>query len=181
MIPLYPARCINCGLTRGSAVRQNTTSWFRGLDATQKLWIVGAVAFVYLLCVLFIRSREHRSRGGTDNAPLVANSTFTGDFNEGAAFTALFGNYNSVERSSSVAVSGRYDPLGHAGKVALILAGIHRVGFKNWPGVHTPEEVQREFTQCTQLYLMKVRLAEPRPHLAQNTPSSRSHCSYSVF
>src|SRR5208283_4568059 len=32
VIPFYPARCINCGLTRGTAVTHNFLVWYRSLS-----------------------------------------------------------------------------------------------------------------------------------------------------
>jgi len=45
----------------------------------------------------------------------------SGDFVEETALSSLFGNYDSVEKSSSVTVIGRLDSLSHAGKLTLIL------------------------------------------------------------
>jgi hypothetical protein len=57
VIPIYPARCINCGLTRKSAVAKNIISWFRRGDTRSKVFIVVG-AFMLLLFVAAIFNRN---------------------------------------------------------------------------------------------------------------------------
>jgi hypothetical protein len=40
VIPFYPARCINCGLTRGSAVTHNFRVWFWSLNWASRICVV---------------------------------------------------------------------------------------------------------------------------------------------
>jgi hypothetical protein len=42
VIPFYPARCIACGLTRGSAFAHNFATWYRGLSPAAKVFVVFA-------------------------------------------------------------------------------------------------------------------------------------------
>lgn len=59
LVPLYPARCINCGTTRGSAMIQNTVT---ALSSTQEnsesssgwgTW-VAVIAIIGLVVFLFV-------------------------------------------------------------------------------------------------------------------------------
>lgn len=52
---------------------------------------------------------------------ITTGQALSGDFIEETALSSLFGNYDSVEKSSSVTVIGRLDSLSHAGKLTLIL------------------------------------------------------------
>lgn len=59
VIPLYPMRCINCGLTRSSAVLQNIISWYRRGDTrTKVIATLGVLVLVLLLLVLHTRAPE---------------------------------------------------------------------------------------------------------------------------
>src|SRR5208282_3111972 len=40
VIPFYPARCINCGLTRGTAVTHNFLVWYRSLSRESRVWVI---------------------------------------------------------------------------------------------------------------------------------------------
>jgi osmotically-inducible protein OsmY len=42
VIPFYPARCITCGLTRGSAFAHNFATWYRGLSQGARVFVVVA-------------------------------------------------------------------------------------------------------------------------------------------
>ena len=53
LIPFYPARCINCGLTRGSAILHNFSVWFRGLSRGSKASVLLApLAFLVVLAFI---------------------------------------------------------------------------------------------------------------------------------
>ena len=46
VIPLYPARCINCGMTRGSAFWQNLTSRPRMAVTTSSVLVILVILFL---------------------------------------------------------------------------------------------------------------------------------------
>jgi TPR repeat protein len=73
VIPFYPVRCINCGLTRSTAVRLKIGAWFRGLDGTRKAWIVGTLALAFLL-LIFEALPDRTPSGVTDNAPRLSKT-----------------------------------------------------------------------------------------------------------
>jgi hypothetical protein len=74
VIPLYPARCVHCGLTRGSAVRRNIASSFRFGETRSKLFIAGTFAFVLLLMFIAHTFLEQSPRGVTNNAAPPSNT-----------------------------------------------------------------------------------------------------------
>ena len=48
VIPFYPARCINCGLTRGSAISHNFAVWFRELSPASKVLVLVSPVLFFL-------------------------------------------------------------------------------------------------------------------------------------
>jgi hypothetical protein len=74
VIPFYPARCINCGLTRGSAVSHNFSVWFRGLSRGSKaLVVLTPLAFLFILALFnaFRRPSQQSEQIQGDAAPAV--------------------------------------------------------------------------------------------------------------
>lgn len=68
VIPFYPARCINCGLTRGSAISHNLAVWFRELSPASKVLVAVSPVLLLLGLALFsARSdKEQTASKGSD-------------------------------------------------------------------------------------------------------------------
>ena len=64
VIPLYPPRCITCGLTRGTAVFQNLITWYRSGNSTAKIFISGA-CIVFLLAAVFVANTPTKPKSAT--------------------------------------------------------------------------------------------------------------------
>jgi len=52
MIPLYPARCMTCGLTRGSVFTHNFAQWYRGLSPAAKVFVLIFPAVIFFGLVM---------------------------------------------------------------------------------------------------------------------------------
>jgi hypothetical protein len=78
VIPFYPARCINCGLTRGSAVTHNFRVWFWSLNWASRICVVLA-PFVLLFGIGVFNALRNASQPNppttfTANNALVSNA-----------------------------------------------------------------------------------------------------------
>jgi hypothetical protein len=51
-IPFYPARCMTCGLTRGSAFTHNFVTWYRGLSPAAKALVLILPALLFFGLVM---------------------------------------------------------------------------------------------------------------------------------
>ncbi len=73
VIPAYPARCINCGLTRGSAIQENIISWFRRGNTRSK--IIATIGVLILALLLFIvhTHTEPTAQNLISNSPDASN------------------------------------------------------------------------------------------------------------
>jgi hypothetical protein len=71
VIPLYPARCINCGTSRGEAVLASMPKWARVLTGVLLVGIVG-------LIVIGTRSNEDQAQQSSQPAPIIKGP----DYNE---------------------------------------------------------------------------------------------------
>jgi hypothetical protein len=60
LIPFYPARCINCGLRRGTAITASFSTWYRGLSRPGQLFVL--LAPVVLIAVLAISSLSRNTQ-----------------------------------------------------------------------------------------------------------------------
>lgn len=71
LIPFYPARCINCGLTRGSAISHNFAVWFRELSPISKVLVVASPVLLLLGLSVF-NARNHKVQNSSEGS---ANSS----------------------------------------------------------------------------------------------------------
>ncbi len=78
-IPLYPARCMNCGLTRGSAVTHNFRAWFWSLNWASRICVVLAPLALLFGIGAFnaFRNSAQLNTPAThiDNSPSTSNAT----------------------------------------------------------------------------------------------------------
>jgi TonB family protein len=75
VIPLYPARCVNCGLTRHTAHTTNLIAWVRRDDKPPlRACVVGAVvlALIVLVVVATNKSTEHKPASIVDGPEYLA-------------------------------------------------------------------------------------------------------------
>lgn len=164
-IPLYPARCINCGLTRGTVVSGHLSAWFQELDETSKAFIILLSVLLFGLGIfLAIRNDLGRSRSPNDRAAILmsvpeqesAPSRRVSEDHEFHLTPNLFGKGAiSDGRTYSVAVVSAYQtqvpPATRLFVQGIILSrnepGIVTLGDEENPGktlvcVTTPEEFQ---------------------------------------
>ena len=71
VIPFYPARCINCGLTRGSAISHNFAVWFRELSPASKFLVLVSPVLLLLGLALF-NARSNKEQNTSKGADLFA-------------------------------------------------------------------------------------------------------------
>jgi hypothetical protein len=77
LISFYPARCINCGLTRGTAITANFSDWYRGLRRpAQLLLFMVPVGLVVFLAISNLSRNTHEP-----NRALVLPSSSSADQN----------------------------------------------------------------------------------------------------
>jgi hypothetical protein len=87
-IPFYPARCMTCGLTRGSAFTHNFVTWYRGLSPAAKALVLILPALLFFGLVML----NSFQNSGTQHNPL----------NDGPT-TDLSQSSNDYQQSSSPA------------------------------------------------------------------------------
>ena len=73
LIPIYPARCINCGLRRGTAITANFSAWYRGLSRPAQLFLL--VAPLVLIAVLAISSLSRSTQKPNAVSALAASDS----------------------------------------------------------------------------------------------------------
>ena len=75
ILPLYPARCINCGLMRRSAAITNFSSWFQQLNAPSKALVILLPILVFLGLGIFNTSpKTPTASQPPDNIPSISTS-----------------------------------------------------------------------------------------------------------
>lgn len=67
VIPFYPARCINCGLRRGTAITANFSTWYRGLSRPAQLFVL--LAPLALIAIFAITNLSHNTQQEPKVAP----------------------------------------------------------------------------------------------------------------
>jgi hypothetical protein len=79
-IPFYPARCMSCGLTRGSAFTHNFTTWYRGLSPAAKALVLILPALLFFGLVMLNSFQNSRAQHNPQNdGPTTDLSPASGD------------------------------------------------------------------------------------------------------
>jgi hypothetical protein len=80
VIPFYPARCINCGLTRHSAIMHHFLVWYRNLNRVSKTYLI-ITPFLLLFGLGIFNALKsatwHSPARNVDNNSLATNMTPT--------------------------------------------------------------------------------------------------------
>jgi len=72
VIPFYPARCINCGLRRGTAITANFSTWYQGLSRPAKAFVL--LAPLALIAVFAIMNLSRNTQQEPKAAPALLTS-----------------------------------------------------------------------------------------------------------
>ncbi len=118
VIPFYPMRCINCGLTRGSAFAHNFATWYRGLSPGGKAFVLLPPALLFLGIAMF---NSFHNSGTPHNPPVTypTNYTYTGNASDAnndnpAAAPVVYSvaqinaHMNNIPTGTELAVRGIY-------------------------------------------------------------------------
>jgi hypothetical protein len=114
VIPLYPARCINCGLRRGTAISASFSDWYRDLSPEVKAFaVLIPIAFIAILAISnFFR---HARQPSIASAPPVSPDGVAGsnalplDQEKPVAIRAadLLAAFQADERTASARYQGQ--------------------------------------------------------------------------
>jgi hypothetical protein len=99
-IPLYPARCMTCGLTRGSAFTHNFATWYRGLSPTAKALVLILPALLFFGLVMLNSFQNSGTQHNPQNdGPTTDLSQSSNDYQQSSSPAS--GNAESVIRISA--------------------------------------------------------------------------------
>ena len=99
-IPLYPARCMTCGLTRGSAFTHNFVTWYRGLSPAAKALVLILPALLFFGLVMLNSFQNSGTQHNPQNdGPTTDLSQSSNDYQQSSSPAS--GNAESVIRISA--------------------------------------------------------------------------------
>jgi hypothetical protein len=99
-IPFYPARCMTCGLTRGSAFTHNFVTWYRGLSPAAKALVLILPALLFFGLVMLNSFQNSGTQHNPQNdGPTTDLSQSSNDYQQSSSPAS--GNSESVIRISA--------------------------------------------------------------------------------
>ena len=100
VIPFYPARCMTCGLTRGSAFTHNFATWYRGLSPAAKALVLILPALLFFGLVMLNSFQNSGTQHNPQNdGPTTDLSQSSNDYQQSSSPAS--GNAESVIRISA--------------------------------------------------------------------------------
>jgi TonB family protein len=72
VIPFYPARCINCGLRRGTAITVNFSAWYHGLSRPAQIFVL--LVPLALIAIFAITNLSHDAQQESKVTPSLPAS-----------------------------------------------------------------------------------------------------------